>query len=124
MLYLVSIYLVASDGKESACKEGDPSLIPGLGSSPGGGRGNPLQSSCLENPHGQRSLVGYSPRGCKESDTTERLSISIVCMCMLTLFKEASAPNLNKTLILHPKELLLVPLYPDCSVQGHLQVLC
>ena len=33
--------------------------------SPGGGRGNPLQYSCLENPHGQRSLVGYSPRSCK-----------------------------------------------------------
>ena len=32
---------------------------------------NPLQCSCLENPHGQRSLVGHSPRVCKESDTTE-----------------------------------------------------
>ena len=30
-------------------------------------------SSCLENPHRQRSLVGYSPRGRRESDTTERL---------------------------------------------------
>ena len=39
----------------------------------GGGRGNPLQYSCLENPHGQRSLAGYSPWGCKESDTTEQL---------------------------------------------------
>ena len=34
---------------------------------------NPLQYSCLENPHGQRSLVGYSPWGHKESDTTEWL---------------------------------------------------
>ena len=42
--------------------------------SPGGGHGNPLQYSCLENPHGQRSLVGYSPWSHKESDTTERLS--------------------------------------------------
>ena len=41
--------------------------------SPGEGNGNPLQYSCLENPHGQRSLVGYSPRGCKESDRTEQL---------------------------------------------------
>ena len=32
--------------------------VPGLGRSPGGGHGNPLQYSCLENPHGQRSLVG------------------------------------------------------------------
>jgi len=45
-----------------------------LGRSPGGGHGSPLQYSCLENPHGQRSLVGCSPWGRKESDTTERLS--------------------------------------------------
>ena len=37
----------------------------------GEGNGNPLQYSCLENPHGQRSLAGYSPWGHKESDTTE-----------------------------------------------------
>ena len=35
--------------------------IPGLGRSPGGEHGNPFQYSCLENPHGQRSLAGYSP---------------------------------------------------------------
>ena len=35
------------------------------------GSGNPLQDSCLENPHGQRSLAGYGPRGHKELDTTE-----------------------------------------------------
>jgi len=45
-----------------------------LGRSPGGGHTNPLQYSCLENPHGQRSLVDCSPWGCKESDTTEHLS--------------------------------------------------
>ena len=39
--------------------------------SPGEGNGNPLQYSRLENPHGQRSLAGYSPWGHKESDTTE-----------------------------------------------------
>ena len=42
----------------------------------GGGHGNPLQYSCLENPYGQRSLVGYSPWGCKESDMTKGLSIA------------------------------------------------
>ena len=62
-----------SDGKESACRVGDLGLIPGLGRSPGGGHGNPLQYSFLENPHGQRSLAGYSPWGPKELDTTERL---------------------------------------------------
>ena len=39
-----------TDGKESACKEGDLGSVPGLGRSPGGGHGNPLQYSCLENP--------------------------------------------------------------------------
>ena len=63
-----------SDGKESTCNLGDLGSIPGLGRSPGGGHGNPLQYSCLENPHGQRSLAGYSPWGHKESDTTERLN--------------------------------------------------
>ena len=39
-----------SDGKESTCNAGDLGSIPGLGRSPGGGHGNPLQYSCLENP--------------------------------------------------------------------------
>ena len=39
----------------------DASLIPELGRSPGGKCGNAHQYSCLENLHGQRSLVGYSP---------------------------------------------------------------
>ena len=46
-------------GKESACNTGYLGSIPGSGRSPGRLHGNPLQSSCLENPHGQRSLVGY-----------------------------------------------------------------
>ena len=50
--------------------------MPGLGSSPGVGNGNPLQYSCLGKSHEQRSLVGYSPWGCKESDMTECLSTS------------------------------------------------
>ena len=62
-----------SDGKESTCGVGDLSLIPGLGRFPGEGKGYPLQHSCLENSHGQRSLVGDSPWGSKESDMTERL---------------------------------------------------
>ena len=49
----------------------DAGSIPESGRSPGGGLGNPLQYSFLENPHRQRSLVGYSPRGHKESDMTE-----------------------------------------------------
>ena len=41
-----------SDGKESACSAGDWGSIPGSGRSPGGGNGNPLQCSCLENTVG------------------------------------------------------------------------
>ena len=63
-----------SVGKEPAWNAGDLGLIPGCERFPGGGYGNPPQYSCLENPHGQRSLVGYSPWNHKESDTTERLS--------------------------------------------------
>ena len=42
--------LSALDGKESAYKAGDSGWIPGSGRSPGGGSGNPLRCSCLENP--------------------------------------------------------------------------
>ena len=67
-----------SDGEESTCKAGDLGSIPGLGRPPGGGHGNLLQYSSLENPHGQRDLAGYSPWGRKELDTTERLSTGVV----------------------------------------------
>ena len=63
-----------SDDEESTCNAGDQGLLPGSGRSPGGRHSNPLQYSCLENPHGQRSLPDYSPRGRKELDTTEQLS--------------------------------------------------
>ena len=49
----------------------DMGSVLGLGRSPAGGLGNPLQYSCLENPHGQSSLVGYSPWGHIESGMTE-----------------------------------------------------
>ena len=50
----------ASDGKGSICNAGHVGLIPRLGRCSGVEHGNPLQYSCLENPHGQRSLAGYS----------------------------------------------------------------
>ena len=61
-------------GKESAYNAGatgDVGLIPGLGRSLGERHGNPLQYSCLENSHGQRSLAGYSQQDRKELDMTE-----------------------------------------------------
>ena len=58
-------YLGNSAGKEFACNAGDPGSIPGSGSSSGEGLDYLLQYSCLENLHGQMSLVGYSPWGHK-----------------------------------------------------------
>ena len=46
------------------------------------GHGRPLQHSCLENLHGQRSLVGYRPWSCKESDTTARLGTAHGVLCV------------------------------------------
>ena len=62
-----------SDGKESSCNAGDLGSIPGSGRSPGGGHSNLIHYSYLENPHGQKSLGGYSPLD-KELDMTEQLS--------------------------------------------------
>ena len=64
-------FSVVSDSKESACNAEDLGSIPGLERPPGGEHGNLLHYSFLENPHGQRSLVGYSPWGHKELDMTE-----------------------------------------------------
>ena len=72
VLWLWISFPGGSDSKESACNAGDLCSIPGSGKSPGEANDNPLQYSCLEDPgkNGQRSLVGYSPWGGKESDTT------------------------------------------------------
>ena len=64
--------LGSSAGKESTCNAGDMGSIPGLGSSPGEGKGYPLQYSGLEN---SMDCI-YSPWGCKELDTTEQLSLT------------------------------------------------
>ena len=55
-------------GEEFACIAGDLGSISGLGRFHGGGHNNPLQYSCQENPHGQRSLAGFSLWGRRESD--------------------------------------------------------
>ena len=93
--YMKMGFLSSSASKESACNAGDPSSTPSSEISPGKGTGYPLQYpwvsllaqtvgkipwrrkwqplhySCLDTPHGQRSLAGYSPWGPKESDMTE-----------------------------------------------------
>ena len=85
----------SSGGKEFACNAGDLVLIPGLRRSPGGGHGNTLQCSCLENPHGQRSLVSYTPWGCKELDTIQN--------CFPSLFVDNKMSEIKKKLHLKAK---------------------
>ena len=63
----------------------DMGSIPRSGRPPEGGHSNPLKYSCLENPHGQRSLVSYSPWGQKESGTTEWLTHTHTKMVVLSL---------------------------------------
>ena len=73
---------VAQLVKESNRNVEDRGSIPGSGRTPGRGYGNPLQCSCLENPRGQRSLVGCSPWGCRELDATERPGTSVCWGCV------------------------------------------
>ena len=56
---------------------GDPGSILGLGRFPWSREWLPMPVSLSGKFHGQRSLVGYSPCGCKESDTTEQLTLSL-----------------------------------------------
>ena len=78
-------------GEVSTCNVGDLGLTPGLGRSPGGGHGNPLQYSFLENLHGQRSLEGYSSWGHKESDMTAQHSITHGFMTFSFIIKRTIA---------------------------------
>ena len=78
-------FLRGSAGKESTCKVGDLSSIPGLGRSPGKGNDNPLQYSCLENPT-DGSLAGHV-HGVLKSQTrlSEWLSLSFILLYMTCL---------------------------------------
>ena len=69
LLAVFRVFPGNSASKESACNAGDLGSIPWLRRSPGEGNGYPPQYSCLENPHGQRSLADGLQWGCKESDT-------------------------------------------------------
>ena len=78
------VFSGGSYGKESACNAGEFGSIPGLGRSPRGGHGKPLQCSCLENPNGFacRAIV----YGVTKSQTTEQLSTDINFIIILTVF--------------------------------------
>ena len=62
-----------SDGKVSAYNVGDPGSILGLGRFPWRRKWQPTPVFLPGKSHGRKSMAGYSPWGCKESDTTERL---------------------------------------------------
>ena len=68
-IMILIVYIIGSAGKESACNAGDLGLIPGLGRSPGEGKGYPLQYSGLENS------MDYIVHGVTELDMTEQLSL-------------------------------------------------
>ena len=74
------VVLVVKSPPANAGDGRDPGSIPGLGRSPGGGHGNPLQYPCLENPRGRRSLAGYRPWSYKELDMAEWLNNNGVCV--------------------------------------------
>ena len=63
-------------GKESTCNAGDKGSIPRSRRSPGGGNGNPLQYSCMENSMDRGAWWAADHRVAKESDTTEQLNTS------------------------------------------------
>ena len=66
-----------SDIEESACSAGDPGLIPGLGRSPGEENGQPLRYSSLKKPE-NRGAWRAPVHGVAESDTAERLTLSLL----------------------------------------------
>ena len=75
---IVAFTASGSDGKESACNAGDLGSVSGLGRSPGEGDGHPLHYSCLG-----KSLLGYSPWGCKKLGMTEQLTHTHSCFTRL-----------------------------------------
>ena len=75
------------NGKESTYNAGDLGLIPGLGRSPGGGHGNPLQYSCLEDSHGQRNLQYIDcTMGLQSQDTNDWLSTQKIQILISVVF--------------------------------------
>ena len=90
-----------SDGKESACNVGDLGSISGLGRSSGAGHDNLLQYSCLENPHGERSLAGYRPRGPTESDVTKHTQLHVYTEAGSTSGAQWLSSRLTLVLLCH-----------------------
>ena len=95
----------------------DPGLIPGLGRVPGG-NGNPLQYSCLEKFHGQRSLAGCSPWGLQESDMIQYTCYICIVICRYFAFSlvfistyicETNTQNKTLECLYYSRKLTLAP---------------
>ena len=97
-----------SDGNESACNVGHPGSVPGLGRSPGGGNGNPLQYSCLENPMDRgdwwATVLGVSRVGHNlETNPPPNRGITHVCLSparLLNTDPDTRSMGLNEALFL------------------------
>jgi len=104
ILVFSNVALVVKNLPAAAGGARDVGLIPGSGRSPGVGNDNPLQYSCLENSTDKRSLEGYSPQGCRESDTTEHTH-TYTCIILLPVLQVGSLAVLlssSSKSFLHP----------------------
>ena len=121
--HITSGFPGGSDGKEFSCILGNLGSIPGLGRSPGGEHGNPLQYSCLENPHRQRCLAGCNPGGRKKLDWIERRTSSpqpaVCCVttvrcCWLTRSSEKPCHHSSPSLLVVRKALRKPVAFGNC----------
>ena len=90
MSFAATGFPCGSAGKESTCNVGDLGLIPGLGRSPGEGKGLLTPVSWPAEFHGL-----YRPWGCKQSDTTERLSLSLFVVLEMIILSEVGHTEKN-----------------------------
>ena len=119
-VWVSQVVLVVKNPPANAGNSRDAGSIPALGRSPGRGHGNPLQYSSLEN---QRSLVGYSPQGCIDSDMTQVIQhvyiqcllieinqlTYVICYISLPSLHQKTVLNLHFSSIFHHQQHLLIP---------------
>ena len=107
MYIYIYIWASSSAGKESACNATDLGLIPGLGGSPGGGHGSPLQYSCLENPMGRgawgATVHGVTKSRTQLSDSAQHIHVykNIKCIYRASLVAQLvkNPPAMQETLV-------------------------
>ena len=121
MLVISSSFPGGSDGKESACSAGDPGLIPRVRKMPWRKEWQSTPAFLPEESHGQRSLVGYNPQGCKMRDDWATGSFHL---CIASPLFPCSGPNIHAALPLHWGRLSLCGpgicyfIFQECSPPG------